>query len=92
MLLTIFFINIGPELCKTISTTEQNPTSYIQNRIQDTIFIEPTSEYEIEQIILSLKNTSPGWDNILPNIIKQSYQSLITPLTHIFNIYHLPQA
>ena len=52
MLLTIFFINIGPELSKKIPTTEQNPTSYINNRIQDTIFIEPTSEYEIEQIIL----------------------------------------
>ena len=71
---------------KKIPTTEQNPTSYIQNRIQDTIFIEPTSEYEIEQIILSLKNTSPGWDNILPKIIKLSYQSLIKPLTHIFNL------
>ena len=52
MLLTIFFINIGPELSKNIPTTEQNPTSYIKNRILDTIFIEPTSEYEIEQIIL----------------------------------------
>ena len=42
--------------------------------------------YEIEQIILSFKNTSPGWDNILPKIIKLSYQSVITLLTHIFNL------
>ena len=33
-----FFINIGPELCKNIPTTEQNPTSYIQNRGVSRIF------------------------------------------------------
>ena len=41
---------------------------------------------EVKNIILSLKNSSPGWDNICPKVVKGSYECIIRPLTHMFNL------
>ena len=41
---------------------------------------------EIKNIIVSLKNSSSGWDDIHSKVLKRSYNYYIQVLTHIFNL------
>ena len=52
----------------------------------NSIFLNPTAEEEIGDIIANLKNSkSVGQDNIPTKIIKHSKLELSTFLSHIFN-------
>ena len=79
-----FFVNIGPELASSI-TSIVNPLSYVNN-VMYSIVIPNVSEYEIMQIILSLKNSAAGWDEIPASVGKKCIQSYIKPLTYIINM------
>ena len=82
-----FFTNIGPTLANKIPSTNLSATNYIrQGRLKDSIFLNPTSEEEIRNIIKLLKNDSSGWDKISAKIIKISCSALLKPLCHIFNL------
>ena len=81
-----FYINIGPKLSADIPIHNKSPTSYITNHISDTIYLEPVTENEVENIIINLKNSSPGWDDFTAKIVKLSYPSFIIPLTYICNL------
>ena len=82
-----FFTNIGPTLANKIPSTNLSATNYIrQGRLKDSIFLNPTSEEEIRNIIKLLKNGSSGWDEISAKIIKISCSPLLKPLCHIFNL------
>ena len=48
--------------------------------------IKPVVEDEVESIIKTLKDGSPGWDTISSQVIKTTYQSFILPLTHVVNL------
>jgi hypothetical protein len=51
------------------------------------MFISPVTEWEVENIIKSLKNSySAGFDEILEAIVKTSIHYVKKPLTHIFNL------
>ena len=41
---------------------------------------------EVENIIKLLKKSSPGWDDISADIIKDTYDLFIIPFTHILNL------
>ena len=81
-----FYINIGPKVSADIPIHNKSPTSYINNHISDTIYLEPVTENEVENIIINLKNSSPGWDDFTAKIVKLSYPSFIIPLTYICNL------
>ena len=49
------------------------------------MFIPYISEYEIIEIIKSLKNSSAGYDNIPASIAKQCIQHYIKPLKYLTN-------
>ena len=49
------------------------------------MFLAPTID-EIRIIIENLTHCSPGWDGIKPDIIKQTYSSIIEPLRDIIKI------
>ena len=40
----------------------------------------------VSLIILGLKDSSAGWDNIYSKIVKQTYQHILPTLTHLFNL------
>ena len=40
----------------------------------------------MSKIILGLKDSSAGWDNIYSKITKQTYQHILPMLTHLFNL------
>ena len=78
-------MNIGTTLSKDILTTG-DPTSYIRNDIQSSIVVNPASKAEIKFIILSLKNASSGHDYISPKVFKATYETHLSPLTHVVNL------
>ena len=81
-----FFINIGPTLAKKIPRDTRSPTEYMKNRVTEQMVVEPVVEDEVESIIKSLKDGSPGWDAISSQVVKTTYRSFIQPITHIVNL------
>ena len=68
-----FFTNIGPILANNIPSTNLSAISYIrQGRLKDNIFLNPTSEEEIRNIIKLLKwQLWIGWN------FSKNYQNLM---------------
>ena len=81
-----YFIQVGPNLAKDIPASIIEPTSFLPNRIVNSLFLKPVIKEEIATIVKSLKNASPGWDLISTNIVKATINSFIVPLTHVLNL------
>ena len=78
-----YFTHVGPQLAQKIQG-HINPLNYL-NRTMKSMLILYISEYEIIEIIKSLKNSSAGYDNIPASIAKQCIQHYIKPLTYLIN-------
>ena len=84
-----FFTNIGPTLANKIPSTNMSATNYIrQGRLKDSIFLNPTSEEEIGNIIKLLKNGSSGWDEISAKISSKSHVVHCWNRYAIYSTYH----
>ena len=81
-----YFNNVGKNLAEKIPVVSESPSSYITNNVTETIFIEPVSSLEIANIIKQLKDSSAGWDDLSPKIVKQATHSILSPLTHVLNL------
>ena len=81
-----FYINIGPNLAKQQPPCSESPVKYIKERNNSPIYLNPVEQYEVKNIIMALKISSPGWNEISPKIIKDSYEARITPLTYVLNL------
>ena len=81
-----FFVNIGPNLAKSILNVAKDATDYIPNQYQSSMFVNPTCSNEVKNIIMALKDSSPGYDGIKSNILKVTCNSFIAPLTHTINV------
>ena len=81
-----FFTNIGPNLAKNIPSDSRCASVYMENRILESMVIEPVAQGEVEKIIQSLKDGSSGWDSISSKVVKTTYNSFIVPLTHIMHM------
>ena len=55
-------------------------------RNDNNMFIRPAIENEVKSVIKSLKLSSSGWDTISAKVIKTTYHSILTPLTHVINL------
>ena len=78
-----FFVSIGPQLANKISNTV-SPLSYVHS-VVNSIVISIITALEVRNIILSTKNSSPGWDDIPACVAKKCIDHYIDPLTHIIN-------
>ena len=78
-----YFVQIGPQLASNITCTI-SPMSYV-NYVMNSIVVPDITTTEVRKIILSLKNSSPGWDEIPASIAKRCVNNYIEPLTHIIN-------
>jgi len=57
--------------------------------INDSIFLSPISEQEIEDNFLKIKDNTTFFDNNLTNrILKQTFKSISLPLKIIYNHYN----
>ena len=81
-----FFISVGPNLANKIPNQTKSPLSYLGDRLPNTIFLEPVSDEEVEGIVNNLKNSAPGYDEIIASILKFSLPVIRSPPTHILNL------
>ena len=80
-----FFVNIGPTLANNINITTKSADSYLQGSLPQTIFLNQTSEDEINHIIKRLKLASTGWDDIDTRVLKFISSDIAPLLCHIVN-------
>lgn len=81
-----FFVNVGPCLAKHIGDTIGSPTDFISKEYVSINVFEPVKTTEVLDIIMSLKNTSAGHDEIPASLIKKVASLIIDPLTLIFSM------
>ena len=78
------FTNIGPALAVNI-TCSVDLMSYVDN-IMNSIVISYVSCMYVKDTIESLKNSSPGYDELPASIAKQCLDNYVVPLTYIINM------
>ena len=81
-----YFVNIGPTLAKDIPQDNKSSTTYMENRVFESMVITPVIREEVQSIIKNLKDSSAGWDSIAARVVKTTYSSFLVPLTHIMNV------
>jgi hypothetical protein len=60
-----YFTNIGPNLAKSIPTSTKQPLDFLKGSFPNSMYLMPTNEFEVSDVISNLKNTkSKGFDNI----------------------------
>lgn len=80
-----YFCLIGKNLASDIPPGRHYKT-YLNNRVIDTIFLEPIHEEEVSKEIKGLNNRkSPGHDNISPKILKACEPFIKSTLTSPYN-------
>ena len=75
------FTSIRPALADKI-TCSVDPISYVDNTINSIVI----SYMDVKNTILSLKNSSPGYDKFLAFIAKQCIDNYVVPLTYVINM------
>ena len=80
-----YFVNVASELAAKIPKSKTDPTKTIKKN-PVSIFLESVCKEEVSKIIMYLKNCSPGWDNFQSNVIKDTSDLLLLPLTHLLNL------
>ena len=80
-----FFVNVGTSLAKNIPSSKKCPTEYIVTNSTRLFILDPVSENEVLKILSNFKDSSAGWDELKPLIMKSIKESIKTPLTHICN-------
>ena len=84
-----FFVNIGPKLASKITddTSGKSFESYIGELNQSSIFLSPTTELEVLDIVKHMKcKTSNDYNNFDMQFVKKIISSVIKPLVHICNL------
>lgn len=81
-----YFSSVGSMLAHKLDKPKHDIKYYLNNRISNSIFLQPTDSNEIENIISNLKNkTSHGHDKITNQYIKLFKYEISAPLVIIFN-------
>lgn len=81
-----FYLNIGNNVCESLPVINKSYTEYMSNANPNTMFVTPTSQEEVKNVILNLKKKCPGWDNISCVVLKDAYPSLLNILTILINL------
>ena len=81
-----FFTSIGPSLAKKIPQQNVSPMEYMQEKLVNSMFMEPVKEDEVTTIISNLKNSAPGHDEITAGTLKGVLAAINHPLVYILNL------
>ena len=80
------FTNIGPNLASKIPLSEKSHNSFLPPKLVNSIFLDAVTEQEIIEICSNCRSgTVVGYDNISMNLIKDSIDIIISPLTCMHN-------
>ena len=72
-------------MAQSISPSKRKPDEYINFKTSEYFYLTEVTENEINTIIGNFNNSSPGWDELKPSLIKMIKNYVKTPLTHIYN-------
>ena len=84
-----FYSTIGANLAQNIDKNETNVMKFLNKikRNDKTMYLDPITPTEIKQLINKLPaKDSSGYDNISNNLLKHIKESVVSPLTYIFNL------
>jgi exonuclease III len=81
-----YFVNIGPNLSKKITTSNDSFKTFLPNPTVNSIYINQVTEKEIKRLIKDLKPAAAGWDSISSEIVKETFSLFIKPLTYVINL------
>ena len=81
-----YFLNLPKSLLRKMPNKKIDPYMYMPHPTAHSLFLTPTDENEISEIIASLKTSSPGYDGIDMKIIKPIKNSILKPLAYICNL------
>ena len=71
-------------LAATLAQTSLNPIHFPQNNY-NSLVISHIEDLDVANSIMSLNNSSPGWDDIPSLLTKRVLNSYIKPLTFLIN-------
>ena len=80
-----FFVSIGPQLASNIYSST-NHMSYM-NTVVNSIFIPDITTIKVINVILLLKNSCAGWDDIPAYVMKRCINVYMEPLINIYHWY-----
>ena len=81
-----YFSNVGSNLAKNIPVSGTRPESYLTGQYINSFFFSPVTEDDVRILISSLRDSSPGSDDIKPQVIKHVSNEILISLTHIINL------
>lgn len=82
-----FFCSIGPNLSRAVPHCEKMFSDYLREPNPSSLFLFPTNEEELFNVVNSLKKRkSPGYDGISNDLIKNVILGVVKPLVHIYNL------
>jgi len=81
------FVNVGPSLASKIPTAvSPNSSHYLDTvRAQPNSCVTLVTQEEVGDILKNLKDSSPGWDNIIPKVLRAAHASLSLPLYRLIS-------
>ena len=80
-------MNIGINATKNSLDIKKDPLEYMNSLgIDSSLFFTSVENSEVLRIINTLKNGSPGYDDITTEIIKKTIHLLIHPLSYLINL------
>ena len=81
-----FFVNIGPTLARTFEKIKGSPEQYLEDRRLNSLFLKPVTTEEVGNIMASLKDSSPGHDEMKIGPIRSVLNYIEGPLTYVCNL------
>ena len=83
-----FFVNVGPNLARKIDVPDNiDVRDYLKDRQVNSLFLKPTTEEEILDIIKKSEDkNSTDSDDLSMLTLKKVFISICTPFTHICNM------
>ena len=64
------FVNVGSNLSRAIPKSNKDPWNFIQQTPYECFCVMQVNDEEVVKIISSFKDSSAGWDELKPGIIK----------------------
>ena len=85
-----FFARVGDEIISNVSESEQHFTNYLSAPNPQSMYLDPTSPFDIINITSKIKTrNSQDANDISTKIMKNSIENVALPISHIINLTFL---
>ena len=80
-----YFSNVAPQLASKLKQTNTNPMQFMETRVRVSIFLKPVRQSELLDAFDMLKDTSSGFDQMKPIVLKKVKNELLHPVMNLIN-------